>query len=92
MRGRSTAGRAGQGSLDVAVRPAGGRAHCRKRVIVVGRVLSTLKAAHEGSVGVLLADGTEPGPVHYDVGSGARMPSTTEWHAYDGRFSRTKAR
>ncbi|WP_063781730.1 hypothetical protein [Streptomyces sp. XY413] len=58
---------------------------------MVDRVLNTLKAAHEGSVGVLLADGTEPGPVYYDVGSGAHMPSTKEWHAYDGRFSRPRA-
>ncbi|MET9568556.1 hypothetical protein ABZY34_05330 [Streptomyces virginiae] len=58
---------------------------------MVDRVLNTLKAAHEGSVGVLLADGTEPGPVYYDVGSGAHIPSTKEWHAYDGRFSRPRA-
>ncbi|MFJ3975933.1 hypothetical protein [Streptomyces sp. NPDC090021] len=58
---------------------------------MVDRVLNTLKAAHEGSVGVLLDDGTEPGPVYYDVGSGAHMPSTKEWHAYDGRFSRPRA-
>ncbi|MFD5618515.1 hypothetical protein [Streptomyces yangpuensis] len=58
---------------------------------MVDRVLNTLKAAHEGSVGVLLADGTEPGPVYYDVGSGAHMPSTTEWHAYDGRRGRPQA-
>ncbi|MFJ3519870.1 hypothetical protein [Streptomyces sp. NPDC090131] len=48
-------------------------------------------AAHEGSVGVLLADGTEPGPVYFDVGSGSHVPSTTAWHAYDGRFGRPRA-
>ncbi|MGW6843842.1 hypothetical protein [Streptomyces sp. NPDC054958] len=55
------------------------------------RVLKALGAAHEGSVGVLLADGTEPGPVYYDVGSGPHVPSTTRWHAYDGRYSRPRA-
>ncbi|MER6778045.1 MULTISPECIES: hypothetical protein [unclassified Streptomyces] len=36
-------------------------------------------------MGVLLADGSEPGPVCFDVGSGPSMPSSTEWHAHDGR-------
>ncbi|MFC9816321.1 hypothetical protein ACFVJM_30160 [Streptomyces virginiae] len=58
---------------------------------MVDRVLKALGAAHEGAVGVLLADGSEPGPVYYDVGSGAHMPSSTAWHAYDGRFSRPQA-
>ncbi|MEV0992806.1 hypothetical protein [Streptomyces sp. NPDC049949] len=48
------------------------------------RTLKALGAAHQGSVGVLLADGSEPGPVYFDVGSGPSMPSSTEWHAYDG--------
>ncbi|MGY4394720.1 hypothetical protein [Streptomyces virginiae] len=55
------------------------------------RVLKALGAAHEGSVGVLLADGTEPGPVYFDVGSGPHVASSTEWHAYDGRYSRPRA-
>ncbi|MGW2996777.1 hypothetical protein ACWDA9_35420, partial [Streptomyces sp. NPDC001193] len=55
------------------------------------RVLKALGAAHEGSVGVLLSDGTEPGPVYFDVGSGPDMPSSTEWHAYDGRRGRPRA-
>ncbi|MFK0223691.1 hypothetical protein ACIQWN_36590 [Streptomyces vinaceus] len=58
---------------------------------MVDRVLRALGAAHEGSVGVLLADGSEPGPVHFDVGSGPSMPSSTEWHAYDGRRARPRA-
>ncbi|MFE5489011.1 hypothetical protein ACFQ7Z_03445 [Streptomyces virginiae] len=58
---------------------------------MVDRVLKTLGAAHEGSVGVLLADGTEPGPAYFDVGSGPNMPSSTEWHAYDGRYGRPRA-
>ncbi|AQT70361.1 hypothetical protein [Streptomyces sp. fd1-xmd] len=40
---------------------------------------------------MLLEDGSEPGPVYFDVGSGANVPSSTEWHAYDGRFGRPKA-
>ncbi|MEV7445690.1 hypothetical protein AB0O22_31910 [Streptomyces sp. NPDC091204] len=55
------------------------------------RALKALGAAHEGSVGVLLADGSEPGPVYFDVGSGPSMPSSTEWHAYDGRRGRPRA-
>ncbi|MFG2987470.1 hypothetical protein ACGFYQ_40735 [Streptomyces sp. NPDC048258] len=60
-------------------------------MIVVDRVLQALGAAHEGSVGVLLADGSEPGPVYFDVGSGSDVPSSREWHAYDGRFGRPQA-
>ncbi|MEV0989958.1 hypothetical protein [Streptomyces sp. NPDC049949] len=55
------------------------------------RVLKALGAAHQGSVGVLLADGSEPGPVYFDVGSGPDVPSSTEWHAYDGRRRRPRA-
>ncbi|MFE2163915.1 hypothetical protein ACFXB3_02350 [Streptomyces sp. NPDC059447] len=55
------------------------------------RVLEALGAAHEGSVGVLLADGSEPGPVYFDVGSGSHMPSSSEWHCYDGRHGRPRA-
>lgn len=58
---------------------------------MVDRVLEALGAAHTGSVGVLLADGSEPGRVYFDVGSGADMPSSTEWHVYDGRFGRPRA-
>ncbi|MGP3683270.1 hypothetical protein ACTVZO_00905 [Streptomyces sp. IBSNAI002] len=58
---------------------------------MVDRVLKALGAAHEGSVGVLLADGVEPGPVYFDVGSGPNVPSSREWHAYDGRHGRPRA-
>ncbi|MFD7560224.1 hypothetical protein ACFV9E_37715 [Streptomyces sp. NPDC059835] len=58
---------------------------------MVDATLRDLGAAHEGWVGVLLEDGSEPGPVYFDVGSGAHVPSSTEWHAYDGRFGRPKA-
>lgn len=60
-------------------------------MVVTDRVLQALGAAHEGAVGVLLADGSEPGPVYFDVGSGPSLPSSTEWHAYDGRFGRPRA-
>ncbi|MGW7435343.1 hypothetical protein [Streptomyces sp. NPDC054849] len=55
------------------------------------RVLKALGAAHEGSVGVLLADGSEPGQVCFDAGSGPNTPSSTDWHAYDGRYGRPRA-
>ncbi|WP_405427900.1 hypothetical protein [Streptomyces erythrochromogenes] len=48
-------------------------------------------AAHVGSVGVLVEDGSEPGPAYFDVGSGSYVPSSTDWHAYDGRFGRPRA-
>ncbi|MFD5507101.1 hypothetical protein ACFWIB_04910 [Streptomyces sp. NPDC127051] len=40
---------------------------------------------------MLLADGSEPGPVYFDVGSGSYVPSSREWHVYDGRFGRPRA-
>ncbi|MER6782203.1 MULTISPECIES: hypothetical protein [unclassified Streptomyces] len=40
---------------------------------------------------MLLADGSEPGPVCFDVGSGPGVPSSTKWHAYDGRHARPRA-
>ncbi|WP_053712956.1 hypothetical protein [Streptomyces sp. XY413] len=55
------------------------------------QTLKDLGAAHEGAVGVLLEDGSEPGPVYFDVGSAGHIPSSTAWHAYDGRFGRPKA-
>ncbi|MFD7098308.1 hypothetical protein ACFWA0_26155, partial [Streptomyces xanthophaeus] len=39
----------------------------------------------------VLEDGSEPEPVYFDVGSGGNVPSTTLWHAYDGRFRRPRA-
>ncbi|WP_405705173.1 hypothetical protein OG264_01410 [Streptomyces xanthophaeus] len=57
----------------------------------VDAVLKELGSAHEGTIGVLLADGSEPGPVHFDVGSGPDTPSSTAWHAYDGRRGRPRA-
>ncbi|MFI1948638.1 hypothetical protein ACH46F_32910 [Streptomyces virginiae] len=83
----------GRGSLEVLDQLAGrpDRVLGGQGLVVVDRVLRALGAAHEGTVGVLLADGSEPGPVYYDVVSGAHMPSSTAWHAYDGRFSRPRA-
>ncbi|MGW2181871.1 hypothetical protein ACWCXX_28005 [Streptomyces sp. NPDC001732] len=43
-------------------------------------------AEHEGRPGVLLADGTEPGPVYFDTGSGPTMHASTDWWVYDGTF------
>ncbi|MFJ6405730.1 hypothetical protein ACIQK9_09405 [Streptomyces hydrogenans] len=39
---------------------------------------------HTGKVGVLLEDGTVPGPVYIDMGSGSHVPSFTDWWFYDG--------
>ncbi|MGP3927863.1 hypothetical protein [Streptomyces sp. 8N616] len=47
--------------------------------------------SHEGIVGAVLAEGSEPKPVYLDVGSGSGGHSTSEWWAYDGRMNRPKA-
>ncbi|MET7486410.1 hypothetical protein [Streptomyces sp. NPDC005538] len=47
--------------------------------------------SHEGIVGAVLADGSEPKPVYLDVGSGGNGFQTCEWWAYNGRLSRPKA-
>ncbi|MFE7402526.1 hypothetical protein [Streptomyces sp. NPDC057557] len=39
---------------------------------------------HEGRPGVLLADGTEPGPVYFDAGSGPAIHRSVDWWVYDG--------
>ncbi|MER7764869.1 hypothetical protein [Streptomyces sp. NPDC097619] len=41
-------------------------------------------SAHEGTVGVLLADGSVAEPVYFDTGSGSEGRTTREWSAYDG--------
>ncbi|GGT26698.1 hypothetical protein GCM10010222_80590 [Streptomyces tanashiensis] len=46
---------------------------------------------HEGEVGVLLADGSEPGPVFFDLGSGAYFHESTDWWVYDGSLRRPTA-
>ncbi|WP_235023627.1 hypothetical protein [Streptomyces sp. WAC05374] len=49
-------------------------------------------ACHEGIVGAVLADGSEPKPVCLDSGSGAGPGCwTSEWWAYTGQGSRPRA-
>ncbi|MFC8896636.1 hypothetical protein [Streptomyces cinereoruber] len=47
--------------------------------------------SHEGMVGVLLADGSEPKPVLFDLGSGATFHESSDWWNYDGIFRRPTA-
>ncbi|MFE5829054.1 hypothetical protein ACFQ67_01265 [Streptomyces sp. NPDC056488] len=47
--------------------------------------------SHEGMVGVLLADGSEPKPVLFDLGSGATFHESSDWWHYDGEFRRPTA-
>ncbi|MEU6986512.1 hypothetical protein ABZ946_24285 [Streptomyces sp. NPDC046324] len=47
--------------------------------------------AHRGAVGVLLADGSEPGPVRFDTGSGGSLQESTDWWIYDGTFGAPRA-
>lgn len=48
-------------------------------------------ASHEGWAGALLADGTEPGPVYLDPGTGSDFRQTREWWAYSGILNRPRA-
>ncbi|MEU9337524.1 hypothetical protein AB0D49_30915 [Streptomyces sp. NPDC048290] len=45
---------------------------------------SEFGTSHEGVVGVLLADGTVPEPVYFDIGSGPTIESSSHWSVYDG--------
>ncbi|WP_416969512.1 hypothetical protein [Streptomyces sp. 4F14] len=47
--------------------------------------------SHEGRPRALLPDGTEPGPVYFDIGSGADIPKSTEWWVYDGTLGAPEA-
>ncbi|MFJ9248411.1 hypothetical protein [Streptomyces sp. NPDC101776] len=47
--------------------------------------------SHEGIVGAVLADGSEPKSVYIDVGSGSCGLETREWWAYNGWLGRPKA-
>lgn len=47
--------------------------------------------SHEGFVGAVLADGSEPKPVHLDVGRDGCGFETGEWWAYNGWLGRPKA-
>ncbi|MGW3387857.1 hypothetical protein [Streptomyces cinereoruber] len=40
---------------------------------------------------MLLADGSEPGPVFFDLGSGSTFHESTSWWHYDGTFRRPTA-
>ncbi|SEE24036.1 hypothetical protein [Streptomyces sp. TLI_105] len=46
---------------------------------------------HTGEVGVLLADGSEPGPVYFDLGSSSYFHESTDWWVYDGSLRRPTA-
>ncbi|NBE50487.1 hypothetical protein [Streptomyces boluensis] len=47
--------------------------------------------SHDGWVGALLPDGTEPKQVYLDPGSGANFHETREWWAYRGILNRPMA-
>ncbi|MFJ4007762.1 hypothetical protein ACIPWL_30520 [Streptomyces sp. NPDC090023] len=47
--------------------------------------------SHDGYVGAVLPDGSEPKPVYLDPGSGADFRATKEWWAYNGELGRPKA-
>ncbi|MGW2698387.1 hypothetical protein [Streptomyces sp. NPDC001296] len=47
--------------------------------------------SHEGYVGAVLDDGSEPKPVYLDIGSGSAGFSTSEWWAYTGQMGRPRA-
>lgn len=47
--------------------------------------------SHQGRSGVLLQDGTEPGPAIFDTGSGAYMHKSYRWQDYDGMFTNPRA-
>ncbi|MFJ7149198.1 hypothetical protein ACIQVT_13510 [Streptomyces sp. NPDC100445] len=47
--------------------------------------------SHEGIVGAVLADGSEPEPARFDIGDGSETYTTREWWAYDGGVPRPRA-
>ncbi|TDC18176.1 hypothetical protein E1265_25520 [Streptomyces sp. 8K308] len=48
-------------------------------------------SSHEGTVGAVLADGSEPKPVYFDVGSGSHVPAVSDWWIYDGTCGAPRA-
>ncbi|MET9252666.1 hypothetical protein [Streptomyces sp. NPDC003717] len=44
--------------------------------------------SHEGPVGVLLADGSEPRPIIFDLGNGSNFYESIDWWHYNGDFRR----
>lgn len=45
-------------------------------------------SAHRGRAAAMLADGTEPGPVYLDLGSGTHVPRSSHWSLYTGESPR----
>lgn len=58
----------------------------------MGWVPEEFGSSHEGWAGAVLADGSEPGPVYLDPGSGANFHETREWWAYSGILNRPHAK
>jgi hypothetical protein len=46
---------------------------------------------HEGTVGVLIADGSEPKPVWFDSGSGGGGRAVSDWQVYSGEYRAPRA-
>ncbi|MEU9799589.1 hypothetical protein [Streptomyces sp. NPDC051000] len=46
---------------------------------------------HDGRPAAVLADGSEPKPLIYDIGSGSNFHSSTDWWDYDGTLGAPKA-
>ncbi|MCX4775589.1 hypothetical protein [Streptomyces sp. NBC_01264] len=44
-------------------------------------------SSHAGAVGVLLADGTVPDPVHFGSASGSGGQAVSQWSVYDGHWT-----
>lgn len=47
--------------------------------------------SHEGEARAVLPDGTEPKPMHFDVGSGGHVHETSDWWVYDGTLGALRA-
>lgn len=48
-------------------------------------------AFHEGTVGVLIADGSEPKPVFFLSNSGGGGREVSDWQVYSGEYGRPRA-
>lgn len=48
-------------------------------------------ASHEGRAAAVLADGSEPGPRYFGMGSSIHMSKSVDWWVYDGQFNAPKA-
>ncbi|MFE0134646.1 hypothetical protein ACFWY6_24240 [Streptomyces sp. NPDC059037] len=47
--------------------------------------------SHEGRAGAVLANGTEPEPMHFDTGSSGNVHKTSDWWVYDGTLRAPQA-